>query len=136
MTALVLVIGGLLLADGVGLGLQVDSPMWWLTRPLWLGVLTAITWPFIQAFGRFERPGNDRRPAPRAWRPVAATVLTCAGLGFLAASGVADDQGPHGLILSLPFIAVIAGGISGARHADLPGSVSSQPAVVGPGCRR
>jgi fucose 4-O-acetylase-like acetyltransferase len=119
MTALVLVIGGLLLADGVGLGLQVDSPTWWLTRPLWLGVLTAITWPFIQAFGRFERPGSDRRPAPRAWRPVAATVLTCAGLGFLAASGVADDQGLHGLILSLPFIAVIAGGISGARHADL-----------------
>ena len=113
MTALVLVIAGLLLAGGVGLHLQVDSATWWLTSPLWLVALATITWPFIVGFGRFERPRDARLPGPPAWRPVAAAVLTCAGLGYLAASGVADDQGLNGLVLALPFLAVIAGGFGG-----------------------
>ena len=115
MTAMVLVIGGLLLADGAGLRVEVDSPAWWLSRPLWLGALAAITWPFMMAFGRFEHPSVDRRPAPRTWRPVLAVLLFCAGLGFLAATGIADDQGLNGLVLSLPLIAAVAGGVGGAR---------------------
>jgi hypothetical protein len=44
-----------------------------------------------------------------------AVALFCAGLGFVAAAGVVDDQGLNGLVLSLPFIAAIAGGVTGAR---------------------
>jgi fucose 4-O-acetylase-like acetyltransferase len=115
MTTMLLVIGGLLLASGAGLGLEVDSATWWLTRPLWLAVLTAITWPFILGLGRFERPRADRRPTPPVWRPLLAVGLFCAGFGFLAATGISDDQGLNGLVLSLPFLAAVAGGVGGAR---------------------
>jgi fucose 4-O-acetylase-like acetyltransferase len=114
MTAMVLVIGGLLLGGGAGLRLEVDSASWWLTRPLWLVGLYVITMPFMLIFGRFERPRDDRRPAPSTWRLVVASILICAGLGYLAASGVANDQGLHGLVVTLPFVGVIIGGIAGA----------------------
>lgn len=114
MTALLLVIGGLLLW-GQGLGIEVDSPQWWLTRPVWLAALALVAWPFMALFGRFERPGEDRRPAPPAWRPVIAVVLFCVGLGYLAAQGIADDDGLNGLIVTLPFLAATAGGVGGAR---------------------
>lgn len=114
MTALVLVIGGLLVW-GSGLGVEVDSPTWWLTRPVWLTGLALVTWPFILVFGRFERPGDDHRAAPPSWRPVIAVVLFCVGLGYLAAGGIADDEGLNGLIVTLPFLAVLVGGVGGAR---------------------
>ncbi|HEX2403239.1 MAG TPA: acyltransferase, partial [Acidimicrobiia bacterium] len=75
MTAMVLMIGGLMLAGGLGLGIDVDSSIWWLTRPLWLAALAVVTLPFIAGFGRFERPREDRRPAPSVWRPIVAVVL-------------------------------------------------------------
>jgi hypothetical protein len=115
MTAMLLVIGGLLVVGGAGLGLEVDTPTWWLTRSLWLAVLAAVTWPFILGFGRFERPRADRRPTPPVWRPLLAVGLFCAGFGFLAAIGISDDQGLNGLVLSLPFLAAVAGGVGGVR---------------------
>ncbi|MCI0545555.1 MAG: acyltransferase, partial [Actinobacteria bacterium] len=121
MTSMVLVIVGLMLAGGVGLGLEIDSAAWWLTRPLWLGGLALVTWPFIRGLGRFERWGDDHRPSPPVWKPLLATMMTCAALGFLAAFGVADERGLNGLILSLPFVAVMVGGIGGmgpVKRAD------------------
>lgn len=115
MTALVVVIGALVLIGGHGLRIDVDSSLWWLTRPLWLGILAVLTLPLLAVFGRFERPKTDHRPAPRAWRPVTGALLICIGLGYMAAHGLADDQGLHGLALALPFIGAVAGGIGGAR---------------------
>jgi fucose 4-O-acetylase-like acetyltransferase len=119
MTALIVLIAVLLLAGGAGLGLTIDTPGWWLSRPLWMVVLSVVAWPLVAVFGRFERPGVDPRPSPPTWRPALAVVLFCAGLGFLAASGVSDDDGIHGLVLALPFIAAVAGGVGWAsprRH--------------------
>ncbi|HEX6146508.1 MAG TPA: acyltransferase family protein [Acidimicrobiia bacterium] len=116
MTAMVVVIGGSLLLDGVGLGVAIDTREWWLTRPLWIATLAAATIPFLVVFGRFERPRADHRPAPPVWRPVAAVIAACAGLGLLAALGVSDEQGLNGVALALPFAAAIAGGIGGARR--------------------
>jgi fucose 4-O-acetylase-like acetyltransferase len=115
MTAMVLLIGSLLFLDGFGLGLATATPAWWLTRPLWLGVLTLATLPFLGIFGRFERPDPDHRPAPPAWQPVLAVVTACIGLGLLAANGVSDGDGLNGLALTLPFAAVAVGGVAGAR---------------------
>jgi hypothetical protein len=115
LTAMVAVIGGLMLAGGFGLGLAVASPVWWLTRPLWLGGLALLTVPFLAAFGRYERPNPDGRPAPPAWRPILAVVGVCVGLGFLAKVGIVDADGLNGIALSLPFAAAAAGGVGGAR---------------------
>ncbi len=111
LTAMVLVIGISLLLGGFGLGLEPLSAAWWLTRPIWFAVLGLVTIGLIAIFGRFERPAADPRPAPPAWRPVLAVLSICAGLGLLAAIGIADDDGLNGLVLSLPVIGVILGGI-------------------------
>jgi len=118
MTAMVIVIGSLLLLDGFGLGLATASSEWWMTRPIWLAILGVATLPFLPIFGRFERPDTDRRPAPPVWQPVAAVVLACAGLGLLAVNGVVDADGLNGLALALPILAVVVGGVGGARFRE------------------
>ena len=116
MTAMVALIGVSLLFDGIGLGVAVDTREWWLTRPLWIAALAVTTIPLLMVFGRFQRPNPDLRPAPPVWRPVAAVIATCAGLGLLAALGVSDEEGLNGVALALPFAAAIAGGVGGARR--------------------
>jgi hypothetical protein len=116
LTAMVIVIGLSLLAGGFGLGITPLTTAWWLTRPLWFLVLSAVTVGLVAVFGRFESPVEDLRPAPPWWRPLLAVVAICAGLGLLAAIGIADADGLNGLVLSLPIIGVILGGI-----ARLPG---------------
>jgi surface polysaccharide O-acyltransferase-like enzyme len=123
MTAMVIVIGCLLLVDGFGLGLATATPEWWLSRPIWLAVLVVATLPFLLMFGRFERPDADHRPAPPTWQPVAAVALACIGLGLLATGGVADGAGLNGLALSLPVLAIVIGGVGGLTR--LPKGVTS-----------
>lgn len=112
LTAMVVLIGLGLLAGGVGFGIEPLSTAWWLTRPLWFVVLVVPTLGLIAIFGRYERPERDPRPAPPWWRPVLSVAMICAGLGFLAAIGIADEQGLNGLVLSLPVIGVVLGGVS------------------------
>jgi len=111
LTAMVLVIGISLGLGGFGLGIEPLSAAWWLTRPIWFAVLAIVTIGLIAIFGRFERPAPDPRAAPPAWQPVLAVISICAGLGLLAAIGIADDDGLNGLVLSLPVIGVILGGV-------------------------
>jgi hypothetical protein len=112
LTAMVIVIGLGLVVDGWGFGLTPLSGQWWLTRPVWFAVLILPTLGLMVLFARYERPGQDVRPAPPWWRPVLAVVFICAGLGLLAAIGIADADGLNGLVLSLPIIGVFVGGIA------------------------
>ena len=112
LTAMVIAIGIGLALGGIGFMIEPLSAQWWLTRPIWFAVLALLTVLLIAMFGRFERPRRDTRPAPPWWQPVTAGVLVCAGPGFLAAIGIADDDGLNGLVLSLPVIGVVLGGIS------------------------
>ena len=111
LTAMVIAIGVGIGLGGVGFGTEPLSSTWWATRPLWFAVLSLFTVVLITLFGRFERPSRDTRPAPPWWRPVTAVLLVVTGLGFLAGLGIADDDGLNGLVLSLPIIGVILGGI-------------------------
>lgn len=112
LTAMIILIGIGLAAGGAGFGVEPLTGGWWATRPLWFAVLAVLTVGLVAVFGRFERPSRDERPAPHAWQPVLAVVFICAGLGLLAAIGIADADGLNGVILSLPVIGVIVGGIS------------------------
>jgi surface polysaccharide O-acyltransferase-like enzyme len=114
-TAMILVIGAGVLAGGFGLGAAPNTAAWWLTRPVWFAVLTVVTVVLSMLFSRFERPGPDTRPEPRAWRPVLAVLLTCFGLALLAESGIADTDGLNGLVLAAPMVGVMLGGVAGAR---------------------
>lgn len=112
LTAMVIVIGLSLLVGGFGLQIEPLTGMWWLVRPIWFAVLGLTTVALIAIFGRFETPIEDRRPAPASWRPILAVVGICAGLGLLAAIGIADEDGLNGLVLTLPIAGVILGGVS------------------------
>ncbi|MGH8871549.1 MAG: acyltransferase family protein [Acidimicrobiia bacterium] len=112
LTAMVIVIGLALVTDGFGLGIEPLSAGWWLSRPLWFLVVGLVTVGMVAIFGRFENPVEDTRPAPVWWRPVLAVLGICAGLGLLAAIGIADDDGLNGLVLTLPIAGVILGGIA------------------------
>jgi surface polysaccharide O-acyltransferase-like enzyme len=111
LTAMVMVIGLGLVVDGWGFGIEPLTVEWWLTRPIWFLVLLVPTGLLLGIFGRYERPERDPRPAPMWWRPVLAVALICAGLGLLAAIGIADDEGLNGLVLSLPVVGVFIGGV-------------------------
>ncbi|HSJ85233.1 MAG TPA: acyltransferase [Acidimicrobiia bacterium] len=112
LTAMVIVIGISLATGGFGLGVEPLTAAWWLSRPLWFVVVGLVTLGMVAVFGRFEIPVDDPRSAPVWWRPVLAVVGICAGLGLLAAIGIADDDGLNGLVLSLPIIGVVIGGVS------------------------
>ena len=108
LTVMVLVIGAAMLLAPWALGAEPLTATWWLTRPLWWGALAAATMGVVALVGRFERPRPDResRP-PAAWRPVAATVLACGGLGFMAALGLVGPDGLHWWWAVLPVAGVL-----------------------------
>ncbi len=112
LTAMVTVIGLSLLTGGFGLAIEPLTGQWWSTRPLWFIVLALVTLGFAVVFGRFESPADDLRPAPASWRPVIAVLAICAGLGLLAAIGIADADGLNGLVLALPILGVFLGGVA------------------------
>lgn len=114
LTAMVAVVGILLIFGGPGLGVEVGTALWWVTRPVWLAFMTLVLVPFMVAFGRFERPRVDNRPAPPVWKPLLATLAVCAGLGMLASGGIADADGLNVVALLLPLAGVVAGGVVGA----------------------
>lgn len=111
LTAMVVLIGLGIVTGGLGFGIEPLTTAWWLSRPVWFLILGVLTAGFLAIFARFERPAPDPRPAPPWWRPILAMLFLCAGLGFLAAIGIADEDGLNGVILSLPIVGVIVGGI-------------------------
>jgi hypothetical protein len=46
---------------------------------------------------------------------VTAVVLACVGLGVLAAYGIANGDSINGIAVVLPILAVLIGGVGGAR---------------------
>ncbi|HWL50208.1 MAG TPA: acyltransferase, partial [Acidimicrobiia bacterium] len=120
LTAMVIVVGVSLGVGGWGLGIEPLSAAWWLTRPIWFLVVGLVTIVMVAVFGRFESPKKDLRPAPASWRPLLAVLGICAGLGLLAAIGIADADGLNGLVLSLPIIGVILGGVAQLPSASVP----------------
>lgn len=111
LTAMVAVASALVAVGGFGLGLAPLSALWWLTRPLWWAVLLAVTYGLVLVFGRFESPRPDERPAPPAWRPIAAAVCVCGGLAVLATSGMVGPTGVNWLWPLLPVAGLAVFGV-------------------------
>jgi hypothetical protein len=69
---------GIFLFDGAAFRVEPGTTAWWLTRPIWIGVLVAFTLVLVYVFAPFEWRIN-RKPAPEHVRRLVAGVLLAAG---------------------------------------------------------
>ncbi|MBT8109493.1 MAG: acyltransferase [Gammaproteobacteria bacterium] len=117
LTVMVILISILYLAGGFGLGIEPATLEWWLTRPVWIGVLYACLIPVALALGPLER---RTRPAdavvPSAARLVAGALLICLGVALLALFGFGSSPLPFLDIASFVLV-VLGAGISGLLPA-------------------
>ena len=69
---------GLFVFDGIAFQIEPGTWAWWLTRPIWLAVLIAVTLVLVAIFARFEWRISDK-PTPERRRWVTLGVLLTAG---------------------------------------------------------
>ena len=113
LTASTLVIGIALQSGNIGLEVTPGSGSWWAARPIWLGFYFVVLSGFVLVFGRFERSGGARQPAP-AWRQIAGAVLMCGGLSFLALDGIGGNGwlGVRWWAILLPIAGAVLAGVN------------------------
>ena len=117
ITVMILVIAIAYGLGGLGLGLEPGSSDWWLSRPLWIGVLYAFLIPAALLLSPLERMGRstDREP-PSASRQVIGAVMLCLGVASLALYGFGASPLPHLDIVSFACV-IVGAGISGLLPA-------------------
>jgi peptidoglycan/LPS O-acetylase OafA/YrhL len=117
LTVMVILISILYLAGGFGLGVEPASLEWWLTRPIWIGVLYACLLPVAVALGPLERRARPPGAAvPHAARLVTGALLVCFGIALLALFGFGSSPLPFLDIASFVLV-VLGAGISGLLPA-------------------
>ena len=117
ITVMVILVSLLYLAGGFGLGIEPASTAWWLTRPVWIGVLYVCLLPIALALGPLERRA---RPAdatiPSAARLVGGALLICLGVAVLALIGFGNSPLPF-LDIAAFALVVLGAGTSGLLPA-------------------
>jgi hypothetical protein len=108
LTVMVIMVALAYLAGGLGLGLEPGSAAWWLTRPIWIGVLYAALLPVTLLLSPFERRARAANAAvPVAARLVGGAALICLGVALLALFGFGSSPLPRLDIAA--FLMVVAG---------------------------
>ena len=88
ITIMVLIGSVMYLSGGFGFGVEPGTQAWWLTRPIWIGVLGVVLVPVALALSVFERRGRSPdAPVPSAGRQVVGAILVCLGIALLAMWG-------------------------------------------------
>ena len=88
ITVMVLLGSALYLSGGFGFGLEPGTSEWWLTRPIWIGILAILLVPVALPLSALERRGRKPdAPVPGAVRQVAGAIMTCLGIALLAMWG-------------------------------------------------
>jgi hypothetical protein len=108
LTVMVIIVALAFLAGGPGLGLEPGSAGWWVTRPLWIGVLYTALLPVTLLLSPLERRTRTVNAAvPPAARLVGGAVLICLGVALLALFGFGSAPLPRLDIAA--FLMVVAG---------------------------
>ncbi len=110
----------LYLSGGFGFHLEPGTSAWWLTRPVWIGVLLVLLLPVALLLSPLERRG---RPAdahvPAAARQVAGAIMTGLGIALLAMWGFGGGPMPW---LDVAALLLVVFGASASGLISLRGS--------------
>ena len=88
ITVMVLFGAALYLSGGFGFHIEPGTTNWWLTRPVWVGVLIVLLIPVALLMSPLERrPRSSDATTPSAPRLVAGAITTCLGIALLAMWG-------------------------------------------------
>jgi len=113
ITIMVVVIALLYLAGGLRLGIEPGTLTWWLTRPIWIGVLMVLLTPAALALSPLERRSRSAdAPIPSAARQIIGALMICLGISLLAMYGYAGGPIPR-LDLAAFGLVLFGSGISG-----------------------
>ena len=113
LTVLVIMVALAYAVGGFGLRIEPGSPEWWLTRPLWIGVLYVVLLPVAVMLAVFERRARPAdAPVPSAAIQVIGAVLLCLGLALLALFGFGETPLPN-LDVAAFGLAVVGAFLSG-----------------------
>ncbi len=103
----------LYLSGGYGFHIEPGTTEWWLTRPLWIGVLLILLLPVALLLSPLERRGRPAdAPVPAAARQVAGAIMTGLGIALLAMWGFGGGPMPW-LDVAALLLVVLGAGASG-----------------------
>lgn len=112
VTVLVILVGILALAGAPGLDVIPGSGSWWMSRPIWILVLTLALIPFALALSPLERRGRKKgERVPAAAQQVTGSILLCLGVSLLAFFGYGG--GPKWLDVGACALILVGAGFSG-----------------------
>jgi hypothetical protein len=113
MTVLAGVVALIHYTGGFGLGVEPGTTDWWLSRPVWIGMLMIVLLPVAMALSFFERrPRSAGTPVPAAARQIVGAAMLCLGLAVLAMYGYGGGPVPK-LDIAAFALLVVGAGISG-----------------------
>ena len=92
-----IVFGGLLyMSGGYGLGVEPGTSDWWVTRPLWIGILIVLLVPVALLMSPLERRGRaPDAPVPSPVRQISGAMMICIGVALLALWGYGGGPVEH-----------------------------------------
>lgn len=103
---------GLFAFDGAAFRIEPGTTAWWVTRPLWVAVLLAVTATLVALFARFEWRINPDPPPRRVAVVVAGVLLTAGASAAVAYFGLATAQAAINWII--PAMAITGAVLIGA----------------------
>ena len=116
LTAMTLVASVFLFAfDGRAFRIEPGTTEWWLTRPIWVAVLVAVTLGLVTVFARFEWRVRDTPPPARTGYVVAGVLLVAGATASVSYFGLATADATVNWII--PIAAFAGAGIMGAYPA-------------------
>jgi peptidoglycan/LPS O-acetylase OafA/YrhL len=110
ITVMVIIGSVLYLSGGFGFGLEPGTSEWWMTRPVWIGILLVFLFPvalLLSPLERRSRPANANIPA--AASQITGAVMICLGISMLAMWGFGG--GPQPWLDSGAFVLVVVGAV-------------------------
>ena len=113
MTLMIVFVSLLYLAGGPGLGIEPATTEWWLSRPIWIGVLLTLLLPVALLMSPLERRSRSADAAvPAAAQQIVGAVMLCFGITMLVMIGY-DGTPTTRLDLGAIALVVVGAGISG-----------------------